>query len=76
MKAINKIKNLHKHFYEIKDPITQNEIEFTDYKNYLKEILIEKEIGLMGNKCRFLAKLINTFQTEVPIKHKNSVLYT
>lgn len=76
MKAINKIKNLHKHFYEIKDPITQNEIEFTDYKNYLKEILIEKEIGLMGNKCRFLAKLFITFQTEVPIKHKCSVLYT
>jgi len=63
--AIYKIYNLRKHFYRIKDPITQNEIKFTDYKNYLKEILIEKEIGLMGIKCRFLAKLINTFQTEV-----------
>jgi hypothetical protein len=61
MKAINKNENLKKKQYIIKDQISC----FTDRKNFLKEILIEKEIGLMGNKCRFIVKLINLFQTEV-----------
>ena len=36
-----------------------------NYKQFLKEVTFEKEVGLLGNECRFLVKLINTFQTEV-----------
>jgi len=36
-----------------------------DYKKFLKEVTFEKEVGFLGNECRFLVKLINTFQTEV-----------
>jgi hypothetical protein len=29
------------------------------------ECVIEKEIGLLGNECRFIVKLINAFLLEV-----------
>jgi hypothetical protein len=36
-----------------------------DTKSYYNSLLFEKEIGLLGNECRFLVKLVNSFQTEV-----------
>ena len=36
-----------------------------NYKQFLKEVTFEKEVGLLGNECRFLVKLIISFQTEV-----------
>jgi hypothetical protein len=38
-----------------------------NYNSYFKELFYEKEVGLLGNECRFLVKLINSFQTEVSI---------
>jgi hypothetical protein len=38
-----------------------------NYNSYFKELFYEKEAGLLGNECRFLVKLINSFQTEVSI---------
>jgi hypothetical protein len=38
-----------------------------NYNSYFKELFYEKEVGLLGNECRFLVKLINSFQTEVCI---------
>lgn len=31
----------------------------------LNSFLLEKEIGLLGKECRFITKLITTFQNEV-----------
>jgi hypothetical protein len=39
--------------------------EKTDFKEYLEEAFMEKEVGLFGSECRFLVKLIISFQTEV-----------
>ena len=38
-----------------------------NYNSYFMELFYEKEVGLLGNECRFLVKLINSFQTEVYI---------
>ena len=40
---------------------------FVDFESYFMELFYEKEVGLLGNECRFLVKLINSFQTEVYI---------
>jgi hypothetical protein len=35
--------------------------------NIIDECVMEKEIGLLGNECRFIVKLINAFLLEVII---------
>jgi hypothetical protein len=54
MKSVNKFQIL-KYYIEYE----------VDFKIFLKDVTFEKEVGLLGNECRFLVKLINTFQTEV-----------
>jgi len=39
--------------------------KYDNPKGYADEFLNEKEIGLLGNQCRFLVKLITAFQSEV-----------
>jgi hypothetical protein len=56
MKSVNKIHCLKIHM---------KKKEKTDFKEYLEEAFMEKEVGLFGNECRFLVKLIISFQTEV-----------
>jgi len=65
LKAVNKMANIDVRI--IKDSNFNREL-VVDYKKYLKEHFFEKEVGLLGNECRFLVKLINSFQTEVNIK--------
>ena len=69
MKSVNKFHALDFHikseFRKVND--IEREYRKVDYKEYLKEAFMEKEVGLLGNECRFLAKLTNAFQTEVNI---------
>ena len=46
-----------------------------NYKQFLKEVTFEKEVGLLGNECRFLVKLINTFQTEVKKNYLHKIVF-
>jgi hypothetical protein len=64
LKAVNKMANID---VRIIDSNFKRKL-VVDYKKYLKEHFFEKEVGLLGNECRFLVKLINSFQTEVNIK--------
>jgi len=66
MKIINKTDNIDKFITDIDKTQLFKKISY-DYKGYFNELLLEKEIGMMGNKCRFLVKLINSFQSEVKI---------
>jgi len=43
------------------DPIDKTQIYYDDY---IANRLLEREIGFLGFECRFICKLINTFQTE------------
>ena len=63
MKSINKHKVMDEFTYKGKTLGTT----YIDYISYYNELVIEKEIGLLGNECRFIAKLFTSFQTEVSI---------
>jgi hypothetical protein len=41
-----------------------------DYREYYKVLINEKTVGKLGNECRFLVKLIDSFQIEVKKKAK------
>jgi hypothetical protein len=56
MKSVKKIHSLKIHM---------KKKEKTNFKEYLEDAFMEKEVGLFGNECRFLVKLIISFQTEV-----------
>jgi len=52
--------------------------EYHGHRKYFKRLINEKNVGQLGNECRFLAKLVNSFQNEVTInyflKFKSNVL--
>ncbi len=43
------------------DPINKEKLHYDDY---IANRLLEREIGFLGFECRFICKLVNTFQTE------------
>jgi hypothetical protein len=61
MKLVNKLTALENNKLENKSFMSAN------YDNYYREFVTEKEIGFMGNECRFIVKLLNSFQTQVSV---------
>ncbi len=66
MKSINK-KIESEQFYD-------RSCDFYDYKRYYKLFINEKHVGQLGNECRFLVKLIDSFQIEVNKKIINCIV--
>ena len=58
MKLINKL-NLLKILKKKNEPFYH-----AKYNSYYKALTMEKQVGFLGNECRFLVKLINSSQTE------------
>ena len=48
--------------------------DFYDYKRYYKLFINEKHVGQLGNECRFLVKLIDSFQIKVNNKIINFIV--
>jgi len=40
-----------------------------DYISYFKGLVSEKEVGLLGHECRFIVKLMGSFQSEVVLEY-------
>lgn len=57
MKSINKETFKNRYIHDHTNKI--------DWKDYLKTFLNERDVGLMGKECRFLANLKAAFQTKV-----------
>ena len=53
--------------------------EYNGHRKYLKRLINEKNVGQLGNECRFLAKLVNSFQNRVTMNYflnfKNNFFY-
>ncbi len=61
MKLINKLSALQKY--------SNGDKSCTDFYSFYKDFLMEKQIGFLGNHCRFILKYFNSFQTESELNY-------